>query len=208
MKEIHNFLEYMDLSPEVTKSEIERVCKDAIDNNVYSVCVNPFYVKMVNRLLSESSVKTSTVISYPYGQTTTKSKVFEAHDAIKNGADEIEMVLNTSRLKAGDVDFCVDEINAVKRVCKKRSLKVIIDWNVLTLEEIQLACQIVITSKADFISLGVNHKKIPNDKVKVVCELIKSEKGIKVLSPCSEKDITNMLSLGVTRVGIDDKVKK
>lgn len=208
MKEIYNYVEYTNLSVEVTKNEIEKMCKDAVEKNVYGVCVNPFYVKMVNGLLEKTQVKTITVVGFPLGQNTTETKIYEAYNAIKNGADEIEIVINTSRLKAGDAEFCIDEINAVKKVCRKRILKVIIEWDLLSFEEIQLACQIIIGSKADFISLGTNQKnKISKDKLKVINEFVKDEKGIKVLSSTSQKEIKELISSNVSRIGVTDSVE-
>lgn len=207
MKELYNKIEYVNLSIDVTKNEIEKLCKDAIEKNIYGVCVNPFYIRMVSDLLKDSKVKTISVVGYPLGQNTIESKIFEAHNAIKNGSNELEMAVNISRLKAGDVEYCIDEINAVKKICKKRILKIIIPWDILSIEEIELACQITIGSNADFITIINDSQKISLDKLKIVTELLGTEKGIKILSNGNNREIISLFKSDVDRVGLLELIK-
>lgn len=204
MENFYKKIEYTNLSIEATKNEIEQMCKKSIDDQIYGVCVSPFYVNFANEIIGKEDIKIITVVGYPFGQNTIETKIYEAHDAIRNGANELEIVINLSRLKAGDIQYCLDEINSVKRICRKRILKVIIDPNNLSIEELQLAIEVVLESNAEYIRIGSNDlHKIQKEKLKLINELIQGEKKIKIsIEKFSEKDIQNLLSLGASRISV------
>lgn len=204
MNEISKYIEYTNLSAIANKKQIEDLCETAINYGFHAVCVHPFYIKDVKELLKGSQVKICTVVGFPLGQNTTKTKIYEAHDAIKKGANEIDMVINFSRLKAGDVEYCLDEINTIKRVCGKRPLKVIVETCLLTQEELELACQIVLESNADFIktSTGFNGNGANVKNIEIIKAIVEDNKGIKASGGIKTyEDATAMIKAGATRIG-------
>lgn len=192
-----------------TWDEIKRVCDDAKTYHTASVCIPPCFVKRAKEYVGDG-VKICTVIGFPNGNMTTVAKVFETDDAIKNGADEIDMVINIGMLRAGDYDYVLREIQNVKAACGNRVLKVIIETCLLTDDEKIKMCEIVTESGADFIktSTGFSTSGATFEDVKLFKEhvganvKIKAAGGIKTLD-----DAEKFLELGASRLGTSRIVK-
>ena len=148
---LSKYIDHTLLKPNATKKEIEKLCKEAKKYDFASVCINPCWVKLAKKLLKGTTVKVCTVIGFPLGQNTTLIKGAETQAAIKDGADEIDMVINVSWVKQHDVNAIVKEIALLKAICKKRVLKVIIETCLLTDAEKTFACKCAVSAGADFV---------------------------------------------------------
>ena len=151
--DIKNILAHCDhtlLKPESTWEQIRALCDEGMKYGCASVCIPAAYVRQANDYVG-ANLKVCTVIGFPNGYSTTEVKVFETEDAIRNGADEIDMVMSLGLAKAGDWEGVLEEIKAVKASCKGRILKVIVEACLLTREEKIAACRVVSMSGADFI---------------------------------------------------------
>ena len=149
-EEILHRVDHTILNPTATWEQVRSVCDDGKQFGVASVCIPPRYVKRANDYVG-SSLKICTVIGFPNGYATPETKVFETEDAIRNGADEIDMVINQGLAKEGDWEGVLSEIRAVKASCKGRILKVIVETCNFTQEEKISLCRVVSMSGADFI---------------------------------------------------------
>ena len=143
LSKILSMVDHTLLKPESTWKEIKQICDDAITYQTATVCIPASYVKACRAYMDEknSKVGVCTVIGFPTGYSTTASKVFEAADAVKNGADEVDMVINIGMLKDGRDEEVLSEINAIKAACEGKPLKVIIETCLLTEDE-RFACAI------------------------------------------------------------------
>ncbi|NMA24033.1 MAG: deoxyribose-phosphate aldolase, partial [Clostridiales bacterium] len=149
-REILSKVDHTLLAADCTWGQIKELCQDAIRYETASVCIPPSYVRRAKEFAG-ASMKICTVVGFPNGYATTAAKVFETEDAVKNGADEIDMVINVGALKEGGTAFVGDEIRAVKEACGGRILKVIIETCLLTDEEKITMCGLVTDAGADFI---------------------------------------------------------
>ena len=149
-QEILSRVDHTILTPTATWEQVKAVCDEGVACGTASVCIPPRYVKKAAEHLG-SRLKVCTVIGFPNGYSTPEVKVFETEDAIRNGADEIDMVINLGLAKAGDWEGVLQEIRAVKLACRGRILKVIVEACQLTREEKIAACRVVSMSGADFI---------------------------------------------------------
>ncbi len=183
--------------------DIYYLCNEAKEYNFKSVCVNPAFVSYAKEQLKDSDVLVCTVIGFPLGANTTKTKVFEAVDAINNGADEIDMVINISKVKDNDYDYVYNEIKEIKEAIKDHTLKVIIETCYLTAEEIKNVSLIVKKANANFVktSTGFGTAGATVENVKLIKEAvgdfdIKASGGIK-----TKEDFDKMIEAGATRIG-------
>lgn len=178
--QINKYIDHTILKATATKSDIKKLCEEAIKYDFYSVCVNGAYVSYAKELLKNSNVLVACVVGFPLGQMTKDSKVFEAREAIKNGASEIDMVINIGMLKEKDYDYVENEIREIKEAIGDNILKVIIETCYLSDEEKEIACKLSLNAKADFVKtstgFGTNGatiedvilmKKTVGDKAKV-----------------------------------------
>ena len=149
-QEIFGRVDHTILTPAATWEQVKAVCDQGRDLGAASVCVPPRFVKKASEYLG-SSIKVTTVVGFPNGYSTPEVKVYETEDAIRNGADEIDMVVNLGLVKDGDWEGVVSEIKAVKASCKGRILKVIVEACLLTREEKINMCRVVSMSGADFL---------------------------------------------------------
>jgi len=150
--ELARYIDHTLLKPGSVKSQFEQVCNEAIKYNFYSVCVNSGWVEFVAKRLRGSGVKVCSVIGFPLGEMETRSKAFEARNAIENGANELDMVINIGALKSRNLKLVEEDIRAIKRACRSNTiLKVIIETSLLTEEEKVLACEIAKKADADFV---------------------------------------------------------
>lgn len=139
------------LKSAATRPDIEKLCNEARQYGFCSVCVNPFWVSYARELLQGSDVKVCTVIGFPLGASTSTVKAFETADAVKNGADEIDMVINIGALRNREYETVLKDIQAVRQACEGHTLKVIIETSQLTDEEKVKACELATQAHADFV---------------------------------------------------------
>ena len=209
IKEVLSYVDHTLLSQTATWEEIKAICDDGIRYGCASVCIPPSYVKKASEY-SDGRIKICTVIGFPNGYNTTKVKCFEAFDAVENGADEIDMVINIGMLKDKKYDELLYEISEVKKACKGKLLKVIIETCLLTEEEKVKMCEIVSKSGADFIktSTGFSTGGATREDIKLFSENVERHLKIKAAGGISSiKDGDDMLSLGAERLGTSRIVK-
>lgn len=203
MKHILKTVDHTILKATTTWEDIKILCDEAINMNVASVCIPPSYVKRAVEYLN-SKIKVCTVIGFPLGYQTTATKVFEAEDAIKNGADEVDMVVNISDIKNGDYEKIENEIKEIKAIIGNKILKVIIETCYLEEYEKVKMCEIVTVSGADFIktSTGMGTGGATLEDIKLMKEhvgenvKIKAAGGVKSIS-----DAEKFIEAGAERLG-------
>lgn len=201
---ICKFIDHTLLKQDLEKGQLERHCKEAIEYGFYSVMVHPLQVKCAKELLKGTGVKIGTVISFPFGEDITEVKVLQTKFAIKDGADEIDMVMCISKAKQNDWEYVINDIKSVKAACGGIILKVIIETCLLTKEEVIKACEACIAANADFVKTSTGFfqsgakeediilmKNICLDKIK-----IKASGGIKNLN-----NALKMINAGAERIG-------
>ena len=186
-----------------TTEDIKVICDDAIKYNTASICIPPSYVAFAKSYVGDK-VKICTVIGFPNGYNTTKTKVFETIDAINNGADEIDMVINIGKLKEKDYDYILNEINEIKEACGDKILKVVIETCLLTEEEKIKMCEIVSKSNADFIktSTGFSTGGATLEDIKLMRDNLTNNKLIKAAGGISSfEDAELFIVNGASRLG-------
>lgn len=201
---------YMDhtlLKADATLDGIDRVVAEAKQFGCASVCVNPFWVPYVARLLDSSGVATCTVVGFPLGASSTASKVFETTDAIANGADEIDMVINIGELKAGHAELVREDIRAVAEATHAggKLLKVIIECCLLTDDEKRLACLLCAEAGADFVktSTGFSTGGATVADVALMRECVGPDFGVKAAGGIRTlADAYAMIEAGASRLGV------
>lgn len=214
--ELNKYIEHTLLKQDATREDLEKLLKEACEYSFLGVCVNPCNVKLAKQFLKETGyneVKVVTVVGFPLGQTTTENKVLETVDAIKNGADEIDMVINAGRLKDKDYNYIVDEISKIKAFCQGRNLKVILETDLLTKEEIKKACELCIQGGADFVKTSTGFVKngvgAKEEDVKLMYETVK-DAGLKVKASGGIRDketAIKMIEAGASRLGTSSGAK-
>lgn len=200
------------LKPEATPSEVEQICKEAIEFEFASVCINPSFVAVAKQKLQGSNVKVCSVVGFPLGATTTKSKVYEAQEAIENGAQEVDMVINVGRLKSRDHEYVENDIRAVVAVAHSNGaiVKVIIETCLLTDEEKEKACLLAKNASADFVktSTGFNKGGATEADVALMRKTVGDKMGVKASGGVrSYGDAIRMVESGATRIGTSSGVK-
>lgn len=201
--EILKYVDHTLLKQTATWEEIKILCDEAIEYKTASVCIPPSFVSKVRQYVG-NKIKICTVIGFPNGYNTEAVKVFETQDAIKNGADEIDMVINIGDLKSEKYDKILQEINSIKEVCKDKILKVIVETCLLTEKEKIKICEIVSNSNADYIktSTGFSKEGATIENIKLFKLNIKNGKKIKAAGGISSfQDAENFIENGATRLG-------
>ncbi len=208
-----NLAKYIDhtlLKPQACQKEVQTLCDEARKYGFFSVCVNPFWVPFCKEQLKGSDVKVCTVIGFPLGANTTEVKVLEAKDALKNGADELDMVVNLGAVKSADWATVLADIEAVRNAGENFTLKVIIETSVLTEEEKVKLCQLCTQAKADFVktSTGFTGDGATAEDVKLMKENVSSDMQVKASGGVRTKeDFDKMVAAGATRIGASAGVK-
>lgn len=208
-KEILSHVDHTLLKQEARWEDIQKIVEEGIHYGCASVCIPPSYVKQAAEY-AQGKVKVCTVIGFPNGYNTTAVKCFEASDAVENGADEIDMVVNLGWVKDGLYDQVLSEIRAVKEACHGRTLKVIIETCLLTQEEKQQLCQVVSESGADYIktSTGFSTGGATAQDVALLRDHSAPELKVKAAGGISSKeDAQEFLALGADRLGTSRLVK-
>lgn len=192
------------LKPDATPEEIITLCEEAKQYDFMSVCVNPSYVPLAFDTLKGSDVKVCTVIGFPLGMNLTKTKIEEAELAIKEGADEIDMVINIGMLKAGHDHYVEEEIRLLKQTAGSKVLKVIIETCLLTDEEKVRACLLSKNAGADFVktSTGFSKGGATTHDVALMRETVGPDMGVKASGGVrTHDDLLAMVNSGATRIG-------
>ena len=201
------------LKQPATWEQIRQICDDAAAFGTASICIPPSYVKKCAEYL-DGKVPVCTVIGFPNGYNTTAVKVFETREAVKEGAEEIDMVINIGWVKDGRYDLVLEEINAIKDACDGKLLKVIIETCLLTEEEKIRMCQIVNESKADYIktSTGFSTSGATFEDIALMNAHMKDGKLIKAAGGIADfHDAVKFIGLGADRLGtsrLADQIKK
>lgn len=209
IKEILAKVDHTLLAQSATWKEIKQICDDGIKYGCASVCIPASYVKQASEYV-DGRIPVCTVIGFPNGYSTSATKCFEADDAVKNGADEIDMVINIGKLKDQKYDDILDEINAVKNSCHGKILKVIIETCLLTDDEKIKMCEIVSKSGADFIktSTGFSVSGATKDDVSLFAKHVTNNTKIKAAGGISSlSDAEDFINLGADRLGTSRIVK-
>ncbi len=203
--ELNKYIDHTLLKPEACKEDVQKIVDEAKEHKFATVMINPYWIPFVKPQLEGTDVLAACVIGFPLGANTTATKVFETKDAIENGADEIDMVLNIGELRDGNDAFVTEEIRKVKEACGNRCLKVIIEACLLTDEEKERACKDVVAAGADFVKtstgfstggatvhdVALMKKAVEGTEVKV-----KAAGGVR-----SKEDMDAMISAGAERIG-------
>ena len=202
-EEILQKVDYTVLKQIATWEDIKNFCDKAIELQTASICIPPYYVESARKYVGDK-MKVCTVIGFPNGYTTTQVKVYETEDAIRNGADEIDMVININALKEKNYEYVLNEINAIKKVCEGRILKVIVETCLLTEEEKIKMCEIISESNADYIktSTGFSTKGAEVVDIELFKKHLSANKKIKASGGIRTfEDAKKMIEAGAQRIG-------
>lgn len=203
VKEILKRVDHTLLNQVCTFEEIKKLCDEGIEYNVASICIPPSYVKKAKEYVKEN-LKICTVIGFPNGYSTKETKIFECKDAIKNGADEIDMVVNLGDIKSGEFKTVEEEIKEIKEICGEHILKVIVETCFLTEEEKIKLCEVVTNAKADYIktSTGFGSSGATKEDIILFSKHIGSNVKIKASGGVKNLKIAEeFINLGVDRLG-------
>ena len=210
MMKYNKLIDHTLLKQDATPEQICKLCEEAKEFDFMSVCVNPAYVPLAAQCLKGSDVKVCTVIGFPLGMNLTKTKVEEAQLAIKEGAEEIDMVINVGMLKAGHDDYVEEEIRELKAVAGSKVLKVIIETCLLTDEEKVRACIASKNAGADFVktSTGFSTGGATVHDVALMRKTVGPEMGVKASGGVrTHEDLIAMVEAGATRIGTSNGTK-
>lgn len=204
-QELAKMIDHTILKPEATEAEIMQLCREAVEYGFASVCINPSMVKKAATMLEGSEVKVCTVIGFPLGATTTEVKAFETKQTIKDGATEVDMVINVGKLKENNLEYVKNDIAAVVNAAKGKALtKVIIESCLLTDEEKVTVCTIAKEVGADFVktSTGFSSGGATKEDIKLMRETVGPNMGVKASGGVrSNEDAMTMIKNGATRIG-------
>lgn len=207
--ELNRYIDHTLLKQDATKEQILKLVEEAKYYEFASVCVNPTWVSLAAKELAESVVKVCTVIGFPLGANTPATKAFETKDAIANGADEVDMVINVGALKSGDLDLVETDIRAVVEAANGTLVKVIIETCLLTDEEKIVACQLAQKAGADFVktSTGFSTGGATVADVALMRQTVGPDMGVKASGGArSLADAQAFVEAGATRIGTSSGV--
>lgn len=205
---LNKYIDHTKLGANVTKAQIDQLILEAKTYDFKSVCVNPIFVKYAKEALKDTDVLVCTVIGFPHGTHTTAVKIFETQDALNNGADEIDMVINIFDLKNEPLKV-YEEIKALKDVCGQKVLKVIIETCYLTPEEIVKASELVVKAGADFVktSTGFGTGGATIENVKLMKETVSNKAEVKASGGVrTYEQAMAMIDAGATRIGTSNGI--
>lgn len=208
--ELNKYIDHTNLKQDMSEQDLIKLVDEAKEYDFFSICINPCWVKQASELLAGSNTKVCSVIGFPLGANTTNIKVLEAKEAIENGASEIDMVINVSKLKDKDYEYVYNEIKQIKEAIGNNVLKVIIEACLLTNDEKTIACQIIMKAGANFVktSTGMSTGGATVEDVKLFKEvvgdttLIKAAGGVRTY-----EDAISMIEAGANRIGTSGGVK-
>lgn len=206
--EFNKYIDHTLLAPDATEEQVDTVIKQAIDNHFHTVMINPYWVAKTHKALESTDVATACVIGFPLGANTTKIKVAEAQDAIDNGVDELDMVMNIGEMKSGHYDKVEEDIQAVVDAghAANKIVKVIIETCLLTDDEITKASEIVAKTGADFVksSTGFSTEGATVHGIELMSAAVKgSNTAVKASGGIhTPADAQAMIDAGATRLGV------
>ena len=206
---LNKYIDHTILKPETTQEQVEKILSEAKEYDFASVCVNPTWVSLAAESLKDSDVKVCTVIGFPLGANTSAVKAFETEDAIANGADEIDMVINVGALKAGNDALVLDDIKAVVDASGDKLVKVIIEACLLTDDEKVRACQLSKEAGADYVktSTGFSTGGATVADVALMRKTVGSDMGVKASGGArSYEDAIAFIEAGASRIGASSGV--
>jgi deoxyribose-phosphate aldolase len=208
--ELARYIDHTLLKPGSVKSQFEQLCNEAIKYNFYSVCVNSGWVEFVAKKLRGTGIKVCSVIGFPLGEMETRSKAFEARNALENGAHELDMVINIGALKSRNLKLVEEDIRAIKRVCRGNTiLKVIIETSLLTEEEKILACEIAKKADADFVktSTGFSTSGATVEDIMLMRRVVGPKMGVKASGGITDfNKAVSLIHAGATRLGCGSSI--
>lgn len=208
---VASIIDHTLLKPESTPDEIKKICREAMDNKFASVCINPCYVSLASKELMNSNVNVCTVIGFPLGANTTDTKVFEAQKAVKDGANEVDMVINVGMLKAKENEYVKNDIKSVRdSVPENVKLKVIIETCLLTDDEKVTVCKLAKEAGADFVKTSTGFSKwgAKAEDVKIMRKTVGDKMGVKASGGIHTfEDAVSMIESGATRLGTSASLK-
>lgn len=213
MENLNNYIEHTILKQDATKEELIKLFDEAIENKFLGICVNPCHVKFAKEYLNGTDVKIVTVIGFPLGANKYEVKAYETKLAVADGADEIDMVINVGLLKDGSYPAAQRDIEAVRVFCPEKVLKVILETDLLTKEEIETACKLCIAAKADFVKTSTGFvKNGVGAKVEDVELMYKtvSPHGLQVKASGGIRDkqkAIDLINAGASRLGTSSSVE-
>ena len=201
---LNKYIDHTILKATASSTDVQKLCEEAIEHEFYSVCVNGCYVADAKHLLQGTDVKIAAVVGFPLGAMTTAAKVFEAKEAVENGANEIDMVINVAKLKDGEFDYVENEIRQIKEAIGDNILKVIIETCYLTDEEKVKACELSLVAKADFVktSTGFGTGGATYEDVKLMKSVVGNNAKVKASGGVRDKETAQKyVELGAERLG-------
>jgi len=207
---LNKYIDHTILKATASSSDIQKLCEEAIEHEFYSVCVNGCYVADAKHLLQGTDVKVAAVVGFPLGAMTTAAKVFEAKEAVENGAGEIDMVINIAKLKDGEFEFVENEIRLIKEAIGDNVLKVIIETCYLTDEEKVKACELSLAAKADFVktSTGFGTGGATYEDVKLMKSVVGDDAKVKASGGVRDKETAQKyVDLGAERLGTSSGIE-
>lgn len=204
-QQLAGMIDHTILKADASLESVKKVCEEALEYNFASVCINPCNVALAYSLLKESNVKVCTVIGFPLGANTSTVKAFEAEEAIKNGATEVDMVINIGKLKDKDYEYVKEDIKAVVEASKGKALtKVIIETCLLTDDEKVVVCKLAKEAGADFVktSTGFSTGGAKPEDIKLMRETVGKDMGVKASGGVrTYEDAMSMIEAGASRIG-------
>ena len=207
---LNKYIDHTILKATASSADVQKLCEEAIEHEFYSVCVNGCYVADAKHLLQGTDVKVAAVVGFPLGAMTTASKVFEAKEAIENGASEIDMVINVAKLKDGEFDYVENEIRQIKEAIGDNVLKVIIETCYLTDEEKVKACELSLVAKDDFVktSTGFGTGGATYEDVKLMKSVVGDNAKVKASGGVRDKETAQKyVDLGAERLGTSSGIE-
>ncbi|MDO5104508.1 deoxyribose-phosphate aldolase [Capnocytophaga sp.] len=207
--ELNKYIDHTLLKAAATVSEIKTLCEEAVKYNFFSVCVNSCYVPYAKEFLAGTDVKVCSVVGFPLGAMSTHSKVFETEQALADGADEIDMVINVGWLLSGETQKVLDEITLIKKACGNKVLKVILETCYLTDAQKRLACELSVQAGADFVktSTGFGTGGATLADVTLMKESVSGKAKIKASGGVRDfQTAMEYINLGVQRIGTSNGI--
>ncbi len=200
----NKMIDHTVLKADTPLETVKRICDEAMEYGFASVCINPCHVAYCADYLKDSDVNVCTVIGFPLGANTSAVKAFETKDAIANGADEIDMVMNIGALKDKNYDLVRDDVKAVVEAANGTLVKVILETCLLTADEIKKACELCVEAKADFVktSTGFSTRGATIEDVKIMKEAVQGKAKIKAAGGVrTPEDMVKIVAAGADRIG-------
>ena len=207
---LNKYIDHTILKATASSADVQKLCEEAIEYEFYSVCVNGCYVADAKHLLQGTDVKVAAVVGFPLGAMTTAAKVFEAKEAVENGASEIDMVINIAKLKDGEFEFVENEIRQIKEAIGDNVLKVIIETCYLTDEEKVKACELSLAAQADFVktSTGFGTGGATYEDVKLMKSVVGDNAKVKASGGVRDKETAQKyVDLGAERLGTSSGIE-